>query len=401
MADLNLGFCGLSFINPFILASAPSTDNHEMVARGFEAGWAGAVLKTTTLDTEEVSIAYPIMSSLSPGPNLAGLQNIDLTSERFIDEIAKDIIWLKQRFPERRVIASLMGHSRSDWLELITIAEQAGADLIEASVSCPQGAALEGEEAQGTMVSQDPNLTEKVTHWAVEAAKHVPVYIKLSPSVTDIASIARAAESGGGRAVCAIDSLEGVGSIDVRTLSPLPSVQGYSSRGGYSGRAIKPVALRCIADIAGAVKIPVSGVGGIYNWKDALEFLLLGATTVQVCTAVLQHGYGIIDDLCDGLIRWLDGNGYQNVEQIVGLSLPRLTDHEGLPHGKKVLSYIDQTLCIGCGLCYVSCADGGHVAIRFGSDRKVEVDPERCVGCGLCAQVCPVPGCIHIDLAKG
>lgn len=398
MANLNIDFCGVPFINPFILAAAPSTDDREMIARGFDAGWAGAVLKTTTLETEEVSIAYPIMSSINPGPNMVGLHNIDLVSERYIHEIAEDILWLKQRFPQHLVIASLMGHTRADWLELVGIAEQAGADLIEASISCPQGATLEGEEAQGFMVSQDPRLTEKVTRWAIEAVQKIPVYIKISPGVTDITSIARAVEQGGARAVCAIDSLEGVVGVDLKTFSPLPSVQGYSSRGGFTGKAIKPIALRCVADIAESVKIPISGVGGIYNWRDALEFMLLGATTVQICTAVMQRGYGIIHDLTNGLSNWLDQAGYQSIDQIIGLSLPRLTEHDHLPHGIKVISYINDNLCIGCGLCYVACADGGHVAIEFGSDRKVEVDSQRCVGCGLCAQVCPVPDCISIDV---
>jgi dihydropyrimidine dehydrogenase (NAD+) subunit PreA len=398
MDKLNIDFCGVPFINPFILAAAPSTDDREMIARGFDAGWAGAVLKTTTLETEEVSIAYPIMSSINPGPNMVGLHNIDLVSERYIHEIAEDILWLKQRFPQQRVIASLMGHTRADWHDLVTIAEQAGADLIEASISCPQGATLEGEETQGFMVSQDPRLTEKVTRWAIEAVQNIPVYIKISPGVTDISSIARAVELGGGRAICAIDSLEGVVGVDLKTFSPLPSVQGYSSRGGFTGKAIKPIALRCIADIAETVNIPISGVGGIYNWRDALEFMLLGATTVQVCTAVMQRGYGIIGDLKNGLSNWLDQAGYDQVQQIIGLSLPKLTEHDHLPHDIKVISYINHELCIGCGLCYVACADGGHVAIEFGSDRKVEVDPKRCVGCGLCAQVCPVPDCISIDL---
>lgn len=397
MVDLRVDFCGLRFRNPFILAAAPSTDDREMVARGFEAGWAGAVLKTTALESEEVSIAYPIMSALAPGPGMVGLHNIDLISERHIDQIVEDIVWLKARFPEHRVIASLMAHTQAEWGELVEKAEQAGADLIEASISCPQGAVLEGEDVQGWMVSQDPRLTETVTRWAVGAAAQIPVYIKLSPMVTDIAAIARAAERGGARALCAIDSLEGVVGVDLTNLSPLPSVQGYSSRGGYSGRAIKPVALRCLADIAASVRIPISGVGGIYDWRDALEFLLMGASTVQVCTAVMHRGYDIARDLCDGLARWLDARGYQDPADVVGLALPKLTEHERLPHGIRVLSKINRQACIRCGLCYVACTDGGHQAIHFQPERTVVVDDERCVGCGLCAQVCPVPDCITIE----
>jgi dihydropyrimidine dehydrogenase (NAD+) subunit PreA len=404
MSSLKTTFCGLDFINPFILAASPSTDNHEMAARGFEAGWAGAVLKTTSHESEEVSIAYPIMAALGPGPKMLGLQNIDLLSEKHIHEIAEDIAWLKARFPERRVIASLMARTHAEWKSLVEISEQAGADLIEASISCPQGAEMEDEmevndplPQSGWMVSQDPRQTERVTRWVVQASKAAPVYVKLSPTVTDIAGIGRAVEKGGAQAVCAIDSLEGILGVDRDTLSPLPSVQGKGTRGGYSGRAVKPVALRCVADLAGAVTIPVSGVGGIYDWRDALDFILLGASTVQVCTAVMQNGFGVIDGLCDGLARWLDAKGFTNPADAVGLALGRLTEHDELVHGVKVLSRIDPGLCIGCGLCYISCRDGGHVAMEFTPDRKVNVLEERCVGCGMCAQVCPVPGCIQIN----
>ena len=199
MVDLRIDFCGVSFENPFILAASPSTDNREMTTRGLERGWAGAVLKTTSLETEEVSITYPIMSGVRPGPGLVGLQNTDLLSERHIHEVAEDIAWLKSRFPEKRIIASLMGSTRAEWQELVLISEQAGADMIEASISCPQGAELEGEPTLGWMVSQDPHQTEKVTRWVVEGSRGTPVYVKLSPSVTDIVSIGKAVERGGGK----------------------------------------------------------------------------------------------------------------------------------------------------------------------------------------------------------
>lgn len=396
MVNLGIDFCGIFFENPFILAASPSTDNREMTTRGLERGWAGAVLKTTSLETEEVSITYPIMSGIRPGPGLVGLQNTDLLSERHIHEVAEDISWLKSRFPEKRIIASLMGSTRAEWQELVRISEQAGADMIEASISCPQGAELEGEETVGWAVSQDPHLTEKVTRWVVEGSCGTPVYVKLSPSVTDIISIGKAVERGGGDGICAIDCLEGIGGIDLDSFSPLPSVQGMGTRGGFSGRAVKPIGLRIVADLAGAVKIPISGVGGIYDWRDALEYLLLGATTVQICTAVLQRGFNLIDPLIDGLSRWLEGHRYGSPAEVIGLTLPKLTEHDHLEHGVKVISRIDPELCIGCGLCYVACADGGHMAIEFPSDRRPQVQEGLCVGCGLCAQVCPVPGCIEI-----
>lgn len=367
-----------------------------MVARGLEAGWAGVVLKTTSKESEEVSITYPIMSGVRPGPGLVGLQNTDLLSERHIHEVAEDISWLKKRYPEKRIIASLMGRTREEWQELVKISEQAGADMIEASISCPQGAVLEGEVSQGWIVSQDPHLTEKVTRWVVEGRRKVPVYVKLSPSVTDIVSIGKAVQRGGGDGICAIDCLEGIGGIDLESFSPLPSVSGKGTRGGFSGRAVKPIGLRVVADLACAVDIPISGVGGIYDWRDALEYLLIGATTVQVCTAVLQRGFGLIDHLTDGLNRWLDDRGFVSPTGVVGLAKPKLTEHDHLTHGVKVVSRIDLDACIGCGLCFVACEDGGHMAIEFPADRIPRVSEGLCVGCALCAQVCPVPGCIVI-----
>jgi len=396
LADLKVVFCGVPFQNPFILAASPSTDNRDMTARGLEAGWAGAVLKTTSLESEEVSITYPIMSGVRPGPGLVGLQNTDLLSERHIHEVAEDISWLKNRLPEKRIIASLMGRTREEWQELVKISEQAGADIIEASISCPQGAVLEGEVSQGWMVSQDPHLTEKVTRWVVEGRRKTPVYVKLSPSVTDIVSIGKAVERGGGDGICAIDCLEGIGGIDLETFSPLPSVQGKGTRGGFSGRAVKPIGLRVVADLALSTNLPISGVGGIYDWRDALEYLLIGATTVQVCTAVLQRGFGLIGHLTDGLNRWLDDRVYVSPTEVVGLAKPKLIEHDHLTHGVKVVSRIDLDACIGCGLCFVACEDGGHMAIEFPADRIPRVSEGICVGCGLCAQVCPVPGCIGI-----
>jgi dihydropyrimidine dehydrogenase (NAD+) subunit PreA len=397
--DLGVKFCGVPFQNPFTLAASPSTDDREMIARGFEAGWAGAVLKTTSVESERVDLAYPMMSSIAPGRNMVGLQNIDLISERHIDMMAEDVVWLKQRFPDHRLAMSIVAANRAALTDLVNRAEEAGADLIELSISCPQGSFLEDEgDAEGFMISQDRRLTEQVTRWTKRAAARVPVYVKLSPGVTDIGSIARAVERGGGDGICAIDSVEAIAGIDLRTMSPTPSVGGLSSHGGYTGRAIKPIGLRCVADIARTVEVPVAGVGGIYDWRDALEYILLGASLLQVCTAAMHLGFRIVGDLCDGLERWLSVHGYGRIDEIVGLSLPKLVDHERLPREGKVLSVVNQDLCVGCGLCYAACRDGGHMAIDFPPDRLPRILEEECVGCGLCPQVCPVPGCIEMRL---
>jgi len=396
-ADLAVEFCGVHFANPFVLASSPCTDSADIAARGFDAGWAGAVLKTTATEGEEVSIAYPIMSSLNRDGRMLGLHNIDLISERHIGLMVDDVRHIKRAYPDRVVIGSIVGRNKAEWQFLAHEMAAAGADMIECSLSCPQGSMLEGEEAPlGSMVSQDPRLTEKVSRWIKQAVPDTPIYVKLTSAVTDLSLITRAVQASGADGLCLIDSLEGIVGVDLETLSPLPSVQGYTSHGGFTGRAIKPIGLRCVADAAQATSLPIAGVGGIYDWRDAAEYLLLGATTVQVCTAVMELGFGIVEELCDGLDRWLIRKGFAGVQDIIGLSLPRLVEHDALPHGVEVRATIDLERCIGCGRCYVSCRDGGHQAILWNQERRPRVDDDKCVGCGLCPQVCPVPGCITI-----
>jgi len=393
---LRTSFCGVALDSPFLLAASPCTDTAEMLARSFESGWAGAVLKTTSMPEQEVNIAYPIISGRTDGGKLLALHNIDLISEQHAPAVAQTIRALKAEYPEKVVIASIEGSTKADWELLAGMLGAAGADMIECGLSCPQGTVLQDEETVGWMISQDPSLTKKVVGWVKAAAPRTPVYPKLTSTVTDLVGIARAAAAGGADAICVIDSVEAIIGVDLQTLSPLPSVGGFSSHGGYTGRAIKPIALRCVADVAKEVDVPVSATGGIYDWRDAAEFLLLGASVLQVCTAAMEEGFGIVEDLKVGLTRWLEGKGCSSIREIVGCSLPYLKSHDQLPHDIVVRSQIDLDRCIGCGRCYVSCRDGGHQAIRFPEDRKPSVDDDKCVGCGLCVLVCPVAGCIEI-----
>lgn len=393
--DLSVDFAGVKFINPFAIAASPSSDRLELVGRSFEAGWAGSVLKTTSVEKEPVDLVFPIMAGLEvEEKRLGGLFNIDLISERHIDEIEKDIRILKKEFPDRVVIGSIMASSREDWVELVRRLEDAGADLIECSMSCPQG---EG----GSIPVADPALTEKVTRWIKEAARRVPVSVKLTPNVTDIVAVARAAQAGGADALCAIDTVKALVGVDLETEEPLPSVGGKSTWGGLSGPAIKPIALGCVAELAQNVPLPIAGVGGITTWTDAAEFILLGATTLQVCTAAMKYGFGIIEELCEGLAFYLERKGLSAVTQLRGRSLSKLVPHEELSRAYRAVSSIDHSLCQKDGLCVVACRDGAYSAISLGPDRLPVVDEEKCRGCGLCTAVCPVPGCVKLRPVAG
>jgi dihydropyrimidine dehydrogenase (NAD+) subunit PreA len=395
--NVNLGvrFCGVPFINPLTLASSPCTDAAEMIARGFQAGWAAAVFKTTSVETEEVSIAYPIMSSLHRGGRMVGLHNIDLISDRHIEAVTADVRVLKREFPDRVVIGSIEASTQAEWRYLAQEMAAAGADLIECGLSCPQGTILEGETSSvGSLISQDPHLTQKVARWVKEAVPNTPVYVKLTSVVADMGQMARSVAASGADGLCLIDSVAGIIGVDLETLEPQPSVGGFTSVGGYTGRAIKPVALRCIADAAQASKLPIAGVGGIYDWRDAAEFFLLGATVIQVCTAAMEQGFGIAGEILDGLTRWMARKDFTDLTQVIGRALPRVVDHERLPHGISVRARIAPARCIGCGRCYVACNDGGHQAIVWNAARQPVVDEDKCYGCGLCPEVCPVPQCI-------
>ncbi len=394
MVDLSLEFCGVKFPNPFTLAAAPTTDSAEMVARAFEAGWGGAILKTTSVETEVVELVYPMMSGIDlEDKKLMGLQNIDLISERHIDEVEKDVRALKKEFPDRVVAASIMGAKKEDWQQLVRRLEAAGVDLIECSFSCPHGMP---ERGMGSTIGQDPELTERTARWVKEAATRVPIVIKLTPQIADITAAARAVKRSGADGVCAINTLKSMIGVDLETFIPYPNVGGYSTYGGYSGPAIKPVTLRCVAEIAKSVDIPIAAVGGISTWSDAVEFLLLGATNIQLCTAVMHNGFRIIEDLIDGLSVYLEEKGMDSVKELVGKALPYIADHSKLSRDYKVVSTVNRETCVKCDVCYIACMDGAHQAIDLDEMRIPVINEDKCKGCGMCETVCPVEECITL-----
>ncbi len=389
---LEVEFAGVRFPNPFTLAASPPSDSRERIERAFAAGWGGAVFKTTSVEEETVNLAYPMMGGIRYGEKPhAGFFNIDLISERHITEICEDIRYLKDKFPDRVLMGSIMAGSKADWTELVQRLEEAGVDLIESSQSCPQG-----EDGAGTIPAADPDLTRMVTRWIKEATrKDTPVIVKMTPNVTDIAAIARAAAEGGADAICAIDTVMGFSGINLDTLTPKMDVRGKSAFGGLSGPMVKPIGLACVAQIAQAVQLPISGVGGISDWRDAAEYFCLGAKTVQLCTSVMRYGIEMIDDLCAGLRHYLQAKGMSSVNQLVGCCIPLLVENDALDRSQQVKSHVDPDSCLGCKACYIACRDGGYNAISTG-ENDVGIEEEKCRGCGVCQSVCPVQGCIEI-----
>ena len=387
--DLAVDFCGLKLENPFILAPSPSTDRLELLIEAFDAGWAGAVLKTVAVDSSIVSRVFPLVMSLEQESAYIGLQNIDLVSEHSVEELEQTVRILKKRFPNKVVIPSIIASSKEDWQSLTRRFVAAGADMIECSIWCPHGA----EWGLWPKI-QEPVGTEQIARWVKEAAGDVPVVIKLSAQDSDIIATAGAVERSGADGVCAINTIKSITGVNLDTLIPYPNVAGLSTYGGLSGPALKPIALRCTAEIAQNVDLDIASSGGITNWQDGAEFLLLGANTLQICSAVLRSGIGIIEELCTGLRSWMEEKGYQSLTEVIGRSLPYLVEHAQLPRGIQVVSQIRSEVCNGCGICVTACRTGGNNAIVWKAGRP-EVIMNRCIGCGICRAMCSVKA-IHL-----
>jgi dihydropyrimidine dehydrogenase (NAD+) subunit PreA len=391
---LKTNFLGIELENPFILSAAPSTDELSIARRGLEAGWAGLVLKTTSMVTTRVDLAYPMMSKFDSDNRLAGMGNIDLISAYHIDEVTRRVTILKKEFPDKMIAASIMSDSQTGWQTLVKMLKDSGVDLIECSFSCPQGNV--GEDP-GKMLAQSESATERVAGWVKQAAGKTPVLIKITPQVTDIVAIIKAIQRAGCDGVTASNSIPALMGIDIDSLSPIPNLGGKSTYSGLTGPAIKPITLRTVAEIARNVPgMVISGNGGVADWRDSVELISVGASNVQICTAVMLHGFDIINDLTSGLDTYLQEKNYKSVNELVGKALPNIVDHDHLPR-QKVRSFVIKERCIGCGRCYIACRDGGHEAIEWnGQTRLPDISLEKCVGCGLCLLTQPVAGCLEL-----
>jgi len=395
MTDLSINFAGIKSPNPFWLASGPVANTATQVMRAFDQGWGGAVWKTIGEPVTNVSSRY---AGLYLGRNrMAGLTNIELSSDREIAVNLRDIETVKRHFPDHAVIASLMVQSRDEWHQLVKDSQNAGADGVELNFGCPHGMC---ERGMGSAVGQEPELVELITSWVMEVAK-IPVIVKLTPNITDITEPARAARRGGANAISLINTIKSIPGVDIDHFVSYPMVGSRSTYGGFSGSAVKPIALNMVKSCAAdsEINLPISGLGGIENWRDAVEFLLLGAESVQVCTAVMHCGYGIITKMVAGLEKYMDEKGFHTVDEMVGKALMNIGRWDELDLDYRTVAEIDPEKCINCKKCYVSCNDGAYQAITFSTDcenRMPKINKEKCVGCNLCSLVCPVEGCISM-----
>jgi dihydropyrimidine dehydrogenase (NAD+) subunit PreA len=399
MADLTASFVGIRSPNPFWLASAPPTDKAYNVRRAFEAGWGGVVWKTLGEDPPIVNVSGPRYGVLhGPARSVVGMNNIELITDRPLDINLREIREVKRDWPDRALVVSLMVPCEEDaWKRILPMVEDTGADGVELNFGCPHGMS---ERGMGSAVGQVPEYVEMVVRWC-KTHTRLPVIVKLTPNVTNILAPARAAHRAGADAVSLINTVSAIMSVDLDQMSPGPSVAGRGAHGGYCGPAIKPIALRMLGEIARdpeCAGLPLSGIGGIATWRDAAEFMALGAGNVQVCTAAMTYGFKVVDDMLDGLANWMDAKGYRTLDEFVGKAVPNFVDWEQLDLNYTVKARIDQGLCIQCGRCHVVCEDTSHQAITREKDgrRHFEVIDAECVGCNLCVNVCPVDHCITL-----
>jgi dihydropyrimidine dehydrogenase (NAD+) subunit PreA len=389
--DLAVDCAGIRSPNPFWLASGPPTNTAYQVMNAFDAGWGGAVWKTLGDPITNTASRYGGTHYL--GRNVAGFNNIELITDRPLDVNLREIAEVKKKYPDNAVVVSLMVETRDEWRDIIRRSEDTGCDGLELNFGCPHGMC---ERGMGSAVGQEPRVLEEITSWVAEFA-NVPVLVKLTPNITDVLYPAMAAQRGGADGVALVNTFKSVIGVDHDTLSPIPSVDGLGTSGGYCGPAVKPIALHMVTRLGKAeeFRLPISGIGGVQSWEDALDFILLGASSVQVCTAAMHYGFRLVEDLNRGLEEWMRAKGYTRVEEFRGKALPNYVEWGELNLNYKIIARIDPAKCIQCQLCFAACEDGAHQCIEIPVGTRIpRILEDECVGCNLCQLVCPVETCI-------
>lgn len=399
MADIRNDFVGIKSPNPFWLASAPPTDKAYNVRRAFDAGWGGVVWKTLGMDGPPIVNVNGPRYGVVYGADrrVLGMNNIELITDRPLDVNLQEIKEVKRDYPDRAMVVSLMVPCEEPcWRDILAKVEETGCDGVELNFGCPHGMS---ERGMGSAVGQVPEYIEMVTRWC-KTHTRMPVIVKLTPNITDIVYPARAAKNGGADAVSLINTVQSITSVNLDTFSPEPEIDGKGSHGGYCGPAVKPIALNMVAQIsrdAECVDLPVSAIGGVTTWRDAAEFITMGAGNVQVCTAAMTYGFRIVTEMVEGLKAWMDEKGHADLAAFQGRAVQNVTEWQNLNLNYVTKARIDQDACIKCGRCYAACEDTSHQAISMDENRTFEVIDEECVACNLCINVCPVEGCITME----
>jgi dihydropyrimidine dehydrogenase (NAD+) subunit PreA len=391
--DLSIDFCGLKFKNPFLLSSSPVSNSAEMVARSFEAGWSGVVFKTLNSDRLPIIHPSPRMHCVHYGSKREmAVQNVEMISDRPLKDNLAEFLYLKKNYPDHPIVASIMGFFEDEWVYLAKMAEDNGADMLELNFSCPH-MCIEGA---GHKVGQAFSLLEGFTE-AVKKNVSIPVMAKMTPNITDMNEPAMYAKNGGTDAISAINTVRGISQVGLDDWIPKPNVFGKGAISGTSGPAIKPIGLNFIAAMAqnDELGLPLSGIGGIETWLDALEYILLGASTIQVTTGIMHYGYRIVEDMMEGLSDFMAERGIKEVSDLVGIALPNLHETEAFDLERQGIAQYDMDLCIGCGQCYIVCTDAAGQAIEWDAEsRRPSLIEDKCLSCMLCKFVCPVTGMI-------
>ena len=366
--------------NPFFLASAPPTASLHSIAQAFELGWGGAVIKTMSLQATET--VDPCNRFVVLGKDAYAFENIELLSKIPLENWLADIKQLKAQYPGKVLIGSIMATTNDDWQQITSNLQHTELDALELNFSCPNGVT---ELGGGQTIGQDAQAIYKITK-TVKYMSKLPVFVKLTPNVAHIEQMAQMAKNAGCDGVTAVNTMQSMLGVDLDSFVPYPNVHGKSFYGGMSGRALKPIGLRAVSQISIATKLPIMGVGGITNWQDAVEYILLGASVTQICTAVMLNGMEIIQPMLEGLNKYLRDKQLSSLEQLIGQANQYIVPHSELSRS-KMHAYVDPDKCRNCGKCIKICSQSAYQAIRLeGNKATVQAN---CDGCSLCSKICP------------